>query len=75
LIEDKENPMPTIRTAPASMERSARTELFASGGRNGTRRHAKRALRRLWMRLIALSDREDAATADVPPEFYRFPPF
>ena len=33
-------------------------------------------LRRLWLAVITLPDRgRDASPDDVPPEFFRFPPF
>jgi hypothetical protein len=39
-------------------------------------RQASLALRRLWRAVVALPDRGDAATPDdVPPEYFRFPPF
>jgi len=35
-----------------------------------------KVLRRLWREILALPDRGAVAiAADVPPEFYRFPPF
>jgi len=42
----------------------------------GEWRQASAALHRLWQAIVTLPDRgRDAAANDMPPEYFRFPPF
>jgi hypothetical protein len=66
--------MITTRPSFAAVRGPVDREVFEFGFNQW--RQAGLALRRLWQAVVALPDRGHAATAgDVPPEYFRFPPF